>query len=109
MNQPFFFCADLAAQLPLSGSDTIVSRVIYRDEQVRATLFAFAAGQELSEHSTSQRAVLHFLQGEADVTLGEKQLSVKAGSWAYLEPNLKHSVFAKSDVQMLLLMIKPNV
>lgn len=106
MNQPFFVCDNLAEQLPPLTEDTIVSRVIYRDEQMRAILFGFAAGQELSEHSTPMSAVLHFLQGEADLTLGDEQVQAQAGSWIHIEPNLKHSVFAKSDVQMLLLMLK---
>lgn len=109
MSQPTFVCNDLAAQLPELAADTIVSRTIYRDEQLRTILFAFAAGQELSEHSTSFTAVLHFLQGEAHVTLGGEEVEAKAGSWIHMAPNLKHSVYAKTPVQMLLMMIKEAV
>lgn len=109
MNQPYFVCNDLASQLPELAADSIISRTIYRDEQIRTILFAFAAGQELSEHATSFTAVLHFLQGEAHVTLGTEEIEAKAGSWIRMAPNLKHSVYAKTPVQMLLTMIKEAV
>ena len=109
MNQPTFVCNDLTAQLPELAADTIISRTIYRDEQLRTILFAFAAGQELSEHATPFMAVLHFLEGEARLTLGEEAIDVKAGSWIHMTPNLKHSVYAKTTMQMLLLMIKETV
>lgn len=109
MSQPFFVCTDLAAQLPTLTEDTITSRTLYRDEHLRTILFAFAAGQELSEHATPFAAVLHFLQGEARLTLGQEEIEAKAGSWIHMDPNLKHSVYAKTSVQMLLLMIKEAV
>lgn len=108
MSQPYFICSDLAAQLPTLTEDTITSRMIYREERLRTMLFGFAAGQELSEHATPFSAVLHFLQGEARLTLGDETVEVKAGSWIHMAPNLKHSVYAKTPVQMLLLMIKES-
>ena len=42
---------NLPVQLPTLESDSILSRTIYNDNQVKAVLFTFAAGQELSEHT----------------------------------------------------------
>ena len=76
------------------------------DDQVKAILFGFAAGQELSEHTASQPAVLHFLQGEAELTLGDDEMEAQAGTWVHMPPNLAHSVVAKTPVVMLLLLMQ---
>ena len=64
MTPTYSFIADLAAQIPDIPSDSIISRTVYSDEAVKAVLFGFAAGQELSEHTASSPALLHILRGE---------------------------------------------
>ncbi|HIC90113.1 MAG TPA: cupin domain-containing protein [Anaerolineae bacterium] len=84
----------------------MVSRTFYADDQVKAVLFGFAAGQELSEHTASQPAILYFVQGEAHLTLGDDSMEAKAGTWVHMPPQLPHSIVAKTPVVMLLLLIK---
>ena len=50
--------------------DSIVSRTFYKDERLKGILFGFDTGQELSEHTSSQAAIIQIVQGEATVTLG---------------------------------------
>ena len=95
--------SDLVTEVP---DDSIVSRTFYTDDRVKAILFGFAAGQELSEHTASQPAVLHFLQGEADLTLGDDEMEAQPGTWVHMPPNLPHSVLAKTPVVMLLLLMQ---
>jgi quercetin dioxygenase-like cupin family protein len=108
MNPTYTFIENLPAQLPEIPPDSIVSRTFYSEGQLKAILFGFAPGQELSEHTSSQRAMLHFLQGEADLTLGSDPMSVSAGAWAMMQPHMPHSIVAKTQVVMLLVMIKPE-
>ncbi|MEE8169447.1 MAG: cupin domain-containing protein, partial [Phycisphaerae bacterium] len=68
----------------------------------------FAAGEELSEHTASMPAILHIVQGEAALTLGGDTVEARAGTWAYLPPNLPHSIRAKTPVVMMLTLIKPH-
>jgi quercetin dioxygenase-like cupin family protein len=98
--------ADLAESLPDIPDDSIVSRTLYTDEHVKAVLFGFAAGQELSEHTASQPAILHILEGEAILTLGDDTREASAGTWVYMPPHLRHSIGAKTPVRMLLLLLK---
>lgn len=100
------YIGDLLAQLPEIPPDSIVSRTLHNDERLRVILFGFAPGQELTEHTASMAAVLHFLQGEADLTLGDDRVEATTGTWAYMQPHLPHSIQAKSQVVMLLTMIK---
>jgi quercetin dioxygenase-like cupin family protein len=49
---------------------------------------------------------MHFLRGEADVTLGAEKTSAMAGTWIHMAAQLPHSIRAKSPVVMLLLLLK---
>jgi quercetin dioxygenase-like cupin family protein len=106
MSSTYTFIADLFAQLPDLSPDTIISRTLYSDDRVKAVLFGFAAGQELSEHTASSPALLHILRGEAQLTLGSDAMDAHAGTWAHMPAQLPHSVFAKTPVVMLLLLLK---
>lgn len=102
---PFFYTPDLLALAPDVPSDSILSRTFYTADGLKAILFSFAAGQELSEHTSSHPAILHFLRGTADITLGGVAKTAEPGTWAYMEPRLLHSVMAKTAVVMLLIML----
>jgi quercetin dioxygenase-like cupin family protein len=103
---PYFFLDNLAQQLPEIPPDSIVSRTFYADAQIKVILFGFASGQELSEHTASKPAILHFLQGEAKLTLGKESMEVKPGAWVHMPANLAHSIFAKTPVTMLLMLVE---
>jgi quercetin dioxygenase-like cupin family protein len=106
MNLPYTYIANLIEQVPDIPADSIVSRTIYSDDRLKTILFAFAPGQELSEHTSAQTAILHFVQGEAELILGEDTMTAQAGTWVHLPPHLPHSITAKTTVLMLLLMFK---
>lgn len=105
MTTPYAHITDLAkeAQPPEKG---ILSRTLFNDEKVKAVIFGFAQGEELSEHTASMPAILHFIQGEAKVTLGDDTLEAKAGTWVHMPTGQRHSIQAKSPVVMLLLLLK---
>jgi quercetin dioxygenase-like cupin family protein len=98
--------ADLAAEMPEIPPDSIVSRTVHTDDVLKAVLFGFAAGQELSEHTASMPATLFFVQGEANLTLGEDTHQVSAGAWVHMPPHLPHSITARTPVVMLLLLLR---
>ncbi len=105
-NPAYRYFADLAAQLPEITPDTIVSRTLYDGEQVRAIIFGFAPGQELSEHTASKRALLYFVSGEAELTLGGDAMRAQAGTLVEMPPHLPHSVAAQTELVMLLLLVE---
>ena len=91
------------AQAPVKG---ILSRTLHNDEKMKAVLFAFGAGEELSEHTASMPAILHFLQGEATLTLGEDRVEAKSNTWVHMPTGQRHSIHAKTPLVMLLLLLK---
>lgn len=104
MDLPYTFYADLEDEVPQIPADSIISRTLYQEENLKVILFAFSPGQELSEHTSARPAVIHFLRGEAELTLGEQAFHAKPGTWVKMEPNIPHSILAKTPLVLLLLM-----
>jgi quercetin dioxygenase-like cupin family protein len=96
---------DLAALLPEMPSDSIVSRTVFNGPGLRVTLFGFAAGQELTEHTASRPAILHFLRGRGSLTTGGRTGEAIPGTWVHMPANTPHSVRADQELVMLLLML----
>jgi quercetin dioxygenase-like cupin family protein len=105
MPDNYVFVPDLVAKarVPENG---ILSQTLHGDERSKVILFGFAPGQELSAHTAPYPATLMFLKGEASLKLGDEEQEATAGTFVYMAPNLPHGIKAKSDVVMLLTMIK---
>ena len=101
----YTFFANLQQEFALPEKD-ILSRVLHKDEKVNVTLFGFAAGEELSAHSAPTPAVLYFLEGKAELQLGEDLVKAEAGSFVYMPPMLSHAISAKTGLRMLLVQMK---
>ena len=97
---------DLNQKLRTAPADSIVSRSLYGDEQVKAVLFTFAPGQELSEHTAGTPAIIHILQGEAELTLDGERRSAGPGTWVHMPARTAHALVARTEVTMLLLLLK---
>jgi quercetin dioxygenase-like cupin family protein len=89
-------------------ADGIISRTIFNDDGLKAVVFGFGTGQELSEHTASVTAVMHFLSGEADVTLHRERQAASAGTWVHMPAGTLHSIVAKTPTTMLLLLWKKD-
>lgn len=105
MEAAYTLVEDLAGLIDAIQPESIVSRTFYSGERAKAVVFGFDAGQELSEHTSSQSVIVQIVQGEATVTLGEDRHELKAGAWLHLPPHLKHSIYARTPLIMLLLML----
>jgi quercetin dioxygenase-like cupin family protein len=89
------------------ASNGIVSRTLLKAANLRTTLFGFAEGQELTEHTSTQHALIQILSGECEISLAGTPHAVKAGDLVYLPPNLAHAVRATKQFSMLLTLLKP--
>jgi quercetin dioxygenase-like cupin family protein len=105
MSKAYTSFADVVREVEPPADGTL-SRTLHQDERLKAVLFGFAAGQELSEHTASTPAIMHFLKGEATVTLGDDRTEVRAGAWIHMTAGLRHSIRAKTPVVMLLLLLR---
>lgn len=92
-----------ATQFSASG---IVSRAVLSCDGLRVTLFGFAAGQELTEHTSSSRALIQILSGSSTWTIAGREQVAGAGELLHLPPHTPHAVRAEEPFSMLLTLIR---
>jgi quercetin dioxygenase-like cupin family protein len=89
------------------AANGIASRTLLRTANGRVVLFGFAEGQELTEHTSTQHALVQVLSGECDFALAGKPHLLKAGDVLHMPPNMPHAVKARGQFSMLLTLFKP--
>ncbi len=94
------------AELVSYQEGSVVSRQITKAEAGNVTLFAFAEGQGLSEHTAPFDALVHVLEGEAEVTISGKPFRLKMGDVIIMPANEPHALKAVQKFKMLLTMIR---
>ena len=85
---------------------SVVSRTIMSKKTGTVTLFAFDEGEGLSEHTAPYDALVYILEGEAEVTISGKDISVNKGEMVMMPANKPHALKASRQYKMLLIMIK---
>lgn len=84
----------------------VISRTIAQLPQVNITLFALYKGEGISTHTTSGDAMVQVLDGEAEITIGEKVIVVKAGETVIMPSDVPHALEAREAFKMLLTVVK---
>ena len=85
---------------------SVVSREILRNNAGTLTLFAFDAGQGLSEHTAPFDATVTILDGEAEITVGGVVHHPKAGEMLIMPAGVPHALHALQRLKWLLTMIR---
>lgn len=98
---PFTFADSISYQ-----TDGIVSKRIIQKEKGNITLFAFDAGQKLSEHTAPFDALVQVMAGSAEIVIGGKPNQLAAGQSIIMPANVPHAVNANERFIMLLTMIR---
>ncbi len=86
--------------------ESVVSKTLLKKEAGNITLFAFEAGQGLSEHTAPFDAVVYIVDGEAEITIGGETQNVTAGEMLVMPANIPHALHAAQRFKMLLVMIR---
>ena len=87
-------------------SGSVVSKTLIDKKIGTLTLFAFDAGQGLSEHTAPFDAVVQIVDGTAAITIDGSVHQVQAGEMIIMPANLPHSLKAELPFKMLLVMIR---
>ena len=93
---------DLADYQP--GS--VVSREIISQKMGTVTVFAFAEGQGLSEHTTPFDALVYVIDGETDITISGKSHRLTRGQMIIMPADRPHALKAVKPFKMMLVMIR---
>ena len=86
--------------------DSVVSRQITKAEAGNITLFAFDKGQGLSEHTTPFDALVHIVDGKAEIIISGKSYYLKMGDAIIMPADEPHALKADGPFKMLLTMIR---
>ncbi len=85
---------------------SIVSRELIKTPKTTVTVFAFAEGQGLSEHTTPFTALAQVLDGEAIISVDGNKHYVKKGEVLVMPANIPHALQAKKQFKMILTMAR---
>ena len=97
--------ADLAGLIAYQDG-SVVSKSLINQKTGIVTLFAFAQGEELSEHTSPFDAMVYVLNGVAEITISGNLSTVKEGEMIIMPANEPHALKALDRFKMLLIMIK---
>ncbi len=108
MSQASLIDADAAQSLALPETVQvspagIVSRTLLQTPELRAVLFAFDAGQELTSHTSRRRAVVQVLSGMCDFFFSGAWHRLETGALLHLPPGHPHAVRAGAGAFTMLL------
>jgi quercetin dioxygenase-like cupin family protein len=87
-------------------SGSVVSRTIMKKPTGTVTLFAFDEGEGLSEHTAAFDALVHVLEGEAEIVISSKAVQAKAGEAVLMPAHQPHALRALKKFKMVLTMIR---
>lgn len=95
-----------AAALAAYAEGSVVSRALINRKTGSVTVFAFDKGESLSEHSAPFDALVHVLDGEAEITVGGTPHRVKAGQMILMPSGVPHALKAVERFKMTLFLAR---
>jgi quercetin dioxygenase-like cupin family protein len=87
-------------------AQTVVSRVVLKKDTGNISLFAFDKGEGLSEYTAPFDAMVHILDGQAEIRIGGTSHMLNAGDAIIMPANITHALRAIERFKMMLIMIK---
>jgi quercetin dioxygenase-like cupin family protein len=95
---------DLVAEAPHVPRG-IHSQTLYDGPDLRLVLFAFAPGEELSEHTAARPAVVHILDGDGEAVVGGERVALNPGTWFRMPARTPHSIRARTPLRLALYLL----
>lgn len=88
------------------ASGGILSKTVLKKETGNISLFSFAKGEALSEHTAPFDAIIQVVDGRGEILIGGKSFILEAGQTIIMPANIPHAVKAVEKFKMVLTMIK---
>ena len=86
--------------------DSVVSNALIKKKTGTVTLFSFDQGEGLSEHTAPFDALVYVLDGQVEITISGKPVSLNQGEIIIMPANEPHALKAVEKFKMMLTMIK---
>jgi quercetin dioxygenase-like cupin family protein len=84
----------------------IISKTVLKKQTGNISLFSFAKGEALSEHTAPFDAVIQVVDGRGEIIIGGKSFFLETGQSIIMPANITHAVKAVERFKMVLIMIK---
>lgn len=94
------------AELLTPAPHGIASRILSKNNGGSITLFAFDAGQGLSEHTAPFDAIVMVLDGRLLLTIGGTEVTARPGTVVRMPAHVPHAVDAAEPSRMILTMLR---
>lgn len=88
------------------ASGGILSKTVLKKETGTISLFSFARGEALSEHTAPFDAMIQVVDGKGEIIIGGKSFILETGQTIIMPANIPHAVKAVEKFKMVLTMIK---
>lgn len=88
------------------ASGGILSKTILKKETGNISLFSFAKGEALSEHTAPFDAMIQIVDGKSEIIIGGKSFFLEAGQVIIMPASIPHAVKATEKFKMVLTMIR---
>jgi quercetin dioxygenase-like cupin family protein len=88
------------------ASGGILSKTVLKKETGNISLFSFAKGEALSEHTAPFDAMIQVIDGKGEVIVGGKPFTLNSGDVIIMPANIPHAVKAVDKFKMVLTMIR---
>lgn len=82
----------------------VFSTVLAKSESYNYTLMCLSKGTDIDTHTSTRNGVVQVLKGEGVFTLFDKEIEMKEGVFIFMPKNAPHSLKAKEDLAILLLL-----
>lgn len=103
-NIPFSTALNLAEMVEYKGGQ-VISRTLVQNTSMSMTLFSLSAGEGISSHTSPGDAMVYILDGEGEITIGDKKITAKTGQAVVMPANIPHGLEARKDFKMLLILV----
>ena len=85
---------------------SVVSKEIVKGKTSNVTVFAFAKGEGLKEHSAPFDALVTIIDGTAEISISGKKHTLSTGEMIVMPANEPHALQALEQFKMMLVMIR---
>lgn len=104
MSKPYTHFPDLVAEAPIPARG-ILSQTLSNEAGIELVLFAFAPGEQLSEHTSARPAIIHILSGEGELTVAGDAFPAAPGTWVRMAADTRHALVARTAMAMALYLL----
>ncbi|MFH1723299.1 MAG: cupin domain-containing protein [Elusimicrobiota bacterium] len=94
------------AELVREQDGAVTSRQILKKEKGNVTVFAFAEGEGLSEHTAPFDALVYIIEGEAEIRISGEPFVLRKGEMIIMPAGEPHALKALKAFKMMLVMIR---